>query len=405
MELRLFAAFAAVEPAADPGAHLPAPPRTPRSSRLQASRARSRRHHLARDRQSWRHDPGARRPVDPQRRGGAQGARRRLRHPAHAQLQQRPGPRRGSTQLPGAVCDSAGGKAGVPLAPVQGNAARRPRVSGARPRAAARRRRYRRLHRARRPRLHDGRQSRRFGRQPLPGRTRRARHGADGESRREGDLHFLVDRRHRAVAAALDLVHRRALAHGSQAADNYERLEFLGDRVLGLAVAEWLYETFAAEPEGALSKRLNALVTGAVCAEVARAIGVQQHLRLGKQARDDGASESDNVLGDVMEALIGAVYLDGGYAPARDFVRRAWQARVHADARAPQHPKTPLQEWAAAHSRTAPAFEVTDRSGPHHAPRFTVRVRLGTFAQAEASGASKQEAETAAAAALLAQVA
>lgn len=197
----------------------------------------------------------------------------------------------------------------------------------------------------------------------------------------------------------------RALTHGSQAADNYERLEFLGDRVLGLAVAEWLYETFAGEPEGALSKRLNALVTGALCAEVARAIGVQTYLRLGKQARDDGASESDNVLGDVMEALIGAVYLDGGYAPARDFVRRAWQARVHADARAPQHPKSALQEWAAAHNRKAPAYEVTDRSGPHHAPRFTVRVSLGTFAQAEASGTSKQEAETAAAAALLAQVA
>ena len=93
---------------------------------------------------------------------------------------------------------------------------------------------------------------------------------------------------------------------------NYERLEFLGDRVLGLAMAEWLYELFPDEPEGALSKRLNALVTGAVCADVARDIGVRAHLRLGKQARDDGASDSDNVLGDVMEALIGALYLDGG---------------------------------------------------------------------------------------------
>jgi ribonuclease-3 len=196
----------------------------------------------------------------------------------------------------------------------------------------------------------------------------------------------------------------RALTHGSQAADNYERLEFLGDRVLGLAMAEWLFETFPAEPEGSLSKRLNALVTGAVCADVARAIGVRTRLRLGKQARDVGASDSDNVLGDVMEALIGALYLDGGYAPARDFVRSAWQTRVQADARAPQHPKSALQEWAAAHNRKTPHYEVTDRSGPQHAPRFTVRVSLGGFAEAEASGTSKQEAETAAAAALLAQV-
>lgn len=197
----------------------------------------------------------------------------------------------------------------------------------------------------------------------------------------------------------------RALTHGSHAADNYERLEFLGDRVLGLAMAEWLYELFPREPEGALSKRLNALVSGATCAAVARSIGVGERLRLGKQARDDGAGDSDNVLGDVMESLLGALYLDAGDDCPRAFVRRAWDARVHADARAPQHPKSALQEWAAAHNRKPPAYDVTDRSGPHHAPRFTVRVTLGTYAQAEASGASKQEAETAAAAALLAEVA
>jgi ribonuclease-3 len=141
-----------------------------------------------------------------------------------------------------------------------------------------------------------------------------------------------------------------------------------------------------------------------VCAEVAREVGVRPHLRLGKQARDDGAGDSDNVLGDVMEALIGAFYLDHGYVPARDFVRRAWDGRIHADARAPQHPKSALQEWAAAHNRKPPVYEVTDRSGPHHAPRFTVRVSLGTFADAQAEGSSKQEAETAAAKALLEQV-
>jgi ribonuclease-3 len=197
----------------------------------------------------------------------------------------------------------------------------------------------------------------------------------------------------------------RALTHSSQASDNYERLEFLGDRVLGLTIAEWLFELFPAEPEGSLSKRLNALVTGAICAEVARAVDVRPHLKLGKQARDDGAADSDNVLGDVMEALIGALYLDAGLAAARAFVRSAWNGFVTSHAQAPQHPKSALQEWAAAHNRKPPAYDVIERSGPHHAPRFTVKVSIGTLAEAIATGTSKQEAETAAAAALLEQLA
>ena len=199
-------------------------------------------------------------------------------------------------------------------------------------------------------------------------------------------------------------LYERALTHGSQAAANYERLEFLGDRVLGLVVAEWLFELFQNEPEGALSKRLNALVTGPVCADIARGAGVAPHLRLGKQARDDGASDSDNVLGDVMEALIGALYLDHGLEAARAAIHRLWGDRVRTHATAPQHPKSALQEWAAAHNRRPPDYAVIDRSGPHHAPQFRVRVTIGKLAEAEASGTSKQEAETAAAAALLAQL-
>ncbi|WP_230481452.1 ribonuclease III [Sphingomonas sp. Leaf21] len=197
---------------------------------------------------------------------------------------------------------------------------------------------------------------------------------------------------------------QRALTHGSQAAENYERLEFLGDRVLGLIMAEWLWEQFPNEPEGQLSRRLNTLVTGAVCADVARDLGVRDHLRLGKQARDDGASDSDNVLGDVMEALIGAWYREAGLEAARAFVRSAWGDRVHAQGKAPQHPKSALQEWAAAHNRKAPEYVVTDRSGPHHAPRFTVTVRINRSGEASAMGANKQEAETAAAKALLAKL-
>lgn len=198
--------------------------------------------------------------------------------------------------------------------------------------------------------------------------------------------------------------YERALTHGSQAAENYERLEFLGDRVLGLAIAEWLYERFPAEPEGALSRRLNALVTGAQCADVAREVGVPPLLKLGKQARGDGAADSDNVLGDAMEALIGALYLEFGFTPARDFVRKAWARHIDAHASAPKHPKSALQEWAAANNRRAPDYEVVDRSGPNHAPRFTVKVSIGSFADASAEGTSKQEAETAAAAALLAKL-
>jgi len=193
----------------------------------------------------------------------------------------------------------------------------------------------------------------------------------------------------------------RSLEGGSAEGENYERLEFLGDRVLGLVMAEWLFELFPHEPEGQLSKRQNALVAGATCAEVARTLGVPAHLRLGKQARDDGAGQSENVLGDVTESLIGAWYREAGLDAARAFIRGAWADRVHRRDKVPQHPKSRLQEWAAANNRRVPEYAVTDRSGPHHAPRFTVMVRVGRLAEASAEGASKQEAETAAATALL----
>lgn len=197
----------------------------------------------------------------------------------------------------------------------------------------------------------------------------------------------------------------RALTHGSQAAANYERLEFLGDRILGLTIAEWLFERFPNEAEGALSRRLNALVTGPVCAAIARELGVAAHLRLGKQAREDGASDSDNVLGDVMEALIGAYYLHSGFEPARTFVRKSWDGHIDAQRQAPKHPKSALQEWAAAQNRRTPEYEIVDRSGPNHAPHFTVKVSIGKMAEATGEGSSKGTAETAAAAALLEKLA
>ena len=196
----------------------------------------------------------------------------------------------------------------------------------------------------------------------------------------------------------------RALTHSSLGDPDYQRLEFLGDRVLGLTVADWLYRLFPDEPEGKLSRRLNALVSGGTCAEIARELGVARHLRLGKQARDDGAADSDYVLGDVLEALIGALYLEAGFAAAAAFVRRAWGGRVETQSSAPQHPKSALQELAADKNYRPPVYSLVARAGPHHALRFTVAVEIPGRGRAEAEGASKQEAETAAARALLEQL-
>jgi ribonuclease-3 len=188
-----------------------------------------------------------------------------------------------------------------------------------------------------------------------------------------------------------------ALTHGSTgAARKYERLEFLGDRVLGLSVAEWLYRNDAGA-EGELALRLNALVSRQTCAAVAREIGVPAHIRLGKQARDDGASDSDNVLGDIMEALLGAGMVERGFTPTRDVVHRLWQSALEGHGSSSKHPKSALQEWAAGGRRKPPEYEVVDRAGPDHAARFTVRVSVHNVGEVEATAGSKQEAETEAA--------
>ena len=193
----------------------------------------------------------------------------------------------------------------------------------------------------------------------------------------------------------------RALTHGSHGGDTYERLEFLGDRVLGLVVASWLYERFPSEPEGKMSRRYNALVARETCAEVGHALDLPRYIRLGRQAREDHANLSDNVVGDVVEALLGAIFLDGGLEQAERFVRANWSPFLDTQTRAPVHPKSALQERAAAKNLGVPQYELVSRSGAHHAPRFRIKVSLGRHGEAEAEGDSKQEAETAAAAALL----
>lgn len=196
---------------------------------------------------------------------------------------------------------------------------------------------------------------------------------------------------------------KAALTHGSTGEPvNYERLEWLGDRVLGLSVSEWLFER-SSDPEGQLAQRLNALVSRDTCACTARDVGVPQYVRLGKQARDDGAHDSDNVLGDVMEALIGANFLDAGFDATRDLVRILWAEAVEGRRGRSKHPKSALQEWAAGNRRKPPEYEVLDRSGPDHNAHFTVRVSVLNVGQVEASGSSKQAAETAAAKAFMEQ--
>jgi len=196
----------------------------------------------------------------------------------------------------------------------------------------------------------------------------------------------------------------RALTHGSHGSETYERLEFLGDRVLGLVIAAWLYERFPNEPEGKMSRRYNALVARESCAEVGRVLALPPFIRLGKQAREDHAQLSDNVVGDVVEAIIGAIYIDSGLERAEAFIRMNWAPFLEGQRKAPEHPKSSLQERAAERKLGIPAYELISRFGPHHAPRFRVKVSLGKHGQAEAEGDSKQEAETAAAAALLEQL-
>ena len=187
-----------------------------------------------------------------------------------------------------------------------------------------------------------------------------------------------------------------ALTHGSTGAGfNYERLEFLGDRVLGLAIAGWLFRNSSGS-EGELAQRLNVLVSRQACSAVAREIGAPPHVRLGKQARDDGAADSDNVLGDVMEALLGASLIENGYPPTRDIVWRLWKTRVESTGRT-KHPKSALQEWAAGSNRRPPEYALVDRTGPDHASKFTVRVSVRNVGEVEAMASSKQDAETEAA--------
>ncbi|HEV7340946.1 MAG TPA: ribonuclease III [Sphingopyxis sp.] len=195
-----------------------------------------------------------------------------------------------------------------------------------------------------------------------------------------------------------------ALTHGSTGRADYQRLEFLGDRVLGLVIASELYTRYPTASEGEMSSRLHVLASGATCAAIAQRLNLTDLIRFGAQARNDGGRYSDNIAADAIEALIGALYLDQGIDAARAFVLSNWGDMIDGQAEAPKHPKAALQEWALARKRRPPEYEIVAREGPDHAPRFRVAVSIGKLARAEAEGTSKQAAEKAAATALLAEL-
>ena len=196
----------------------------------------------------------------------------------------------------------------------------------------------------------------------------------------------------------------RALTHGSISSttrpDN-QRLEFLGDRVLGLVMAEALLDADTEATEGVLAPRYNALVRKEACADVARDIELGAVLKLGKSEMVSGGRRKEALLGDGMEALIAAVYRDGGFSASRDLILRLWGKRIYEVEEDARDPKTALQEFVQARGETTPQYDIIKREGPDHAPEFTIAVTLASGERAEAKAGAKRQAEQAAAKALM----
>ncbi|WP_024512690.1 ribonuclease III [Bradyrhizobium sp. ARR65] len=195
--------------------------------------------------------------------------------------------------------------------------------------------------------------------------------------------------------------HVSALKSQRKRTESYQRLEFLGDHVLGLIVSDMLYRAFPNADEGELSKRLAELVRKESCADVAKSLGLAEDIKLGAVGASVGARLRKSVLGDVCEAVIGAIYLDGGYTAAAEFVTRNWTERMHKPRRPLRDPKTVLQEWAQGKGLPTPVYREVERTGPHHDPQFRVAVDLPGLAPAEGVGGSKRAAEKVAASVMI----
>ncbi|MCC6887996.1 MAG: ribonuclease III [Hyphomicrobiales bacterium] len=197
------------------------------------------------------------------------------------------------------------------------------------------------------------------------------------------------------------LTHISALSGPRHRSGSYQRLEFLGDHVLGLVISDMLYGAFPKADEGELSRRLADLVRKEACADVARTIDLGTVIRLGASESNAGGRNRTAILADVCEALVGAVFLDGGYKAAATVIRGLWEPRMRAPARPLRDAKTVLQEWAQARGLPTPSYREIERKGPDHDPEFRVTVELPNREAAEGSGRSKRAAEQAAAAAML----
>jgi ribonuclease-3 len=197
------------------------------------------------------------------------------------------------------------------------------------------------------------------------------------------------------------LTHISAITGARNRGGSYQRLEFLGDHVLGLVVSDMLFRAFPKADEGELSRRLADLVRKEACADVARGIDLGSAIRLGASEDNAGGRSRTAILADVCEALIGAVFIDGGYTPAAAVIEGLWQERMRAPARPLRDAKTVLQEWAQARGLPTPSYREVERKGPDHDPEFRVSVQLPNRPPAEGLGRSKRAAEQDAAAAML----
>ncbi|MEX0344558.1 MAG: ribonuclease III [Rhizobiaceae bacterium] len=196
----------------------------------------------------------------------------------------------------------------------------------------------------------------------------------------------------------------RALTHSSadgEVRGNYERLEFLGDRVLGLVTAQILWKEFPDADEGELSRRLNLLVNAETCAAIADQIGLGDFISTGPEIKSLAGRKRQNIRSDVLESLIAAIYLDGGLEPATAFIERFWRPLIHKSGADRRDAKTELQEWAHRKAGVAPVYTTEGRTGPDHDPVFTIVATVRGFEPMRATGGSKREAEQAAATAIL----
>lgn len=198
------------------------------------------------------------------------------------------------------------------------------------------------------------------------------------------------------------LTHISALS-GKARASSYQRLEFLGDHVLGLVVSDMLYHAYPKAEEGELSRRLADLVRKETCAEIARAVDLGAAIKLGASEANAGGRRRTAILADVCEALVGAVFVDGGFPAAAALIERLWGERMRKPVRPLRDPKTMLQEWAQGRGLPTPSYREVERRGPHHDPEFRVVVELPDLLPTEGFGRSKRAAEQAAAAAFLAR--